>query len=193
MPRADRMAGLVLAALTSSVVLMFAGCATLVATPSVDVLAHFAMSTASDVELEAAWWNGYGDPVLIDRVQRAAREDRDLKIAAERLRAARAGVTVSRSFLMHRRRERRFRSCSSDPFPGCWRNITPRGLISEVPRTAHKCTDFQPPFSATTRRDAACAPSSAQCRSANPDCPFAYAARAVISPIEAGHESSDDN
>jgi NodT family efflux transporter outer membrane factor (OMF) lipoprotein len=38
--------------------------------------------------------------VLTDLVRRAARENRDVKMAAERLRAARSGVTVSRSFLM---------------------------------------------------------------------------------------------
>ena len=48
---------------------------------------------------EATWWDGYGDPVLSDLVRRAARENRDVKIALERVRAARAGETVSRSWL----------------------------------------------------------------------------------------------
>jgi NodT family efflux transporter outer membrane factor (OMF) lipoprotein len=52
------------------------------------------------MEPEAAWWEAFHDPVLSDLVRRAARENRDIKIAAERLRAARSGVTVSRSFLM---------------------------------------------------------------------------------------------
>jgi multidrug efflux system outer membrane protein len=52
------------------------------------------------MEPEAAWWDTFRDPVLTDLVRRAARENRDIKIAAERLRAARSGVTVSRSFLM---------------------------------------------------------------------------------------------
>lgn len=49
---------------------------------------------------EEAWWDGYGDPVLADLVQRAGRENRDLGIAAERVRAARAGEAISRSWLM---------------------------------------------------------------------------------------------
>ena len=51
------------------------------------------------MEPEAAWWESFHDPVLTDLVHRAAHENRDVKIAAERLRAARSGVTVSRSFL----------------------------------------------------------------------------------------------
>jgi NodT family efflux transporter outer membrane factor (OMF) lipoprotein len=46
-----------------------------------------------------AWWDSYGDPVLSELVRRAARENRDVKIAAERVRAARAGETISRSWL----------------------------------------------------------------------------------------------
>ena len=54
---------------------------------------------ASDSEPEVAWWESYRDPVLSDLIRRAARENRDVKIAAERLRAARAGETISRSWL----------------------------------------------------------------------------------------------
>ena len=50
-------------------------------------------------EPEVAWWESYGDPVLSDLVRRAAHENRDVKMAAERVRAARAGETVSRSWL----------------------------------------------------------------------------------------------
>ena len=50
-------------------------------------------------EPEIAWWESYGDPVLSDLIRRAARENRDVKIAAERVRAARAGETISRSWL----------------------------------------------------------------------------------------------
>ena len=67
--------------------------------PSVDVPAKFAASTASEIEPEAAWWESFRDPVLTELVHLAAQENRDIKIAAERLRAARSGVTVSRSFL----------------------------------------------------------------------------------------------
>jgi multidrug efflux system outer membrane protein len=98
--RAGQLAGLVaMTALAASIALVFTGCSTPVMKPSLDVPAKFAASTASDVEPEAAWWESFHDPVLTDLVRRAARENRDVKIAAERLRAARSGVTVSRSFL----------------------------------------------------------------------------------------------
>ena len=75
------------------------GCATPVLQPSVDVPPKFATAPASAEEPEAAWWDSYGDPVLSDLVRRAARENRDVKIAAERVRATRAGETISRSWL----------------------------------------------------------------------------------------------
>jgi len=88
------------AALAASVVLVLSGCATPVSQPAVEVPPTFAAGSASDIEPEAAWWESFHDPALTDLVRRAARENRDVKIAAERLHAARAGVTVSRSFLM---------------------------------------------------------------------------------------------
>src|SRR5208282_3867135 len=75
------------------------GCATPVMQSSLDVPGRFAAAPTSDSEPEVAWWDGYGDPVLSDLVRRAARENRDVKIAAERVRAARAGETISRSWL----------------------------------------------------------------------------------------------
>ena len=97
---ADRRVGLVVAAsLAATIALVLAGCATPVSTPAVDVPAKYAASAALEVEPEAAWWETFGDPVLTDLVYRAAKENRDVRIAAERLQAARAGVTVSRSFL----------------------------------------------------------------------------------------------
>jgi NodT family efflux transporter outer membrane factor (OMF) lipoprotein len=87
-------------ALAASIALAFAACSTPVSHPAVDVPARFAAGAAADVEPEAAWWDGFHDPVLTDLVRRAAINNRDVKIAAERLGAARAGVTVSRSFLM---------------------------------------------------------------------------------------------
>jgi multidrug efflux system outer membrane protein len=85
-----------------------AACATPVAKQSVEVPSHFAGATAhreqpamtSATEPEAAWWERYGDPVLSDLIRRAAYENRDVKIAAERVRAARAGQTISRSWLL---------------------------------------------------------------------------------------------
>jgi outer membrane protein, multidrug efflux system len=75
------------------------GCATPVLQPSVDVPGRFAAASANDIEPEVAWWDSYGDPGLSELVRRAARENRDVKIAAERVRAARAGETISRSWL----------------------------------------------------------------------------------------------
>jgi NodT family efflux transporter outer membrane factor (OMF) lipoprotein len=68
--------------------------------PSVEVPSKFAAAAASDQGPETAWWDSYGDPVLSDLVRRAARENRDVKIAVERVRAARAGETISRSWLL---------------------------------------------------------------------------------------------
>ena len=99
-PYADRMTGLVVAAaIAASIALVFAGCSTPVAKPSLDVPAKFASTATSETDPDAAWWESFHDPVLTDLVRRAANENRDIKIAAERLRAARSGVTVSRSFL----------------------------------------------------------------------------------------------
>jgi multidrug efflux system outer membrane protein len=97
---AERLSGLVAAAaLAASIALVFTGCSTPVVKPSVDVPAKFAASKASETAPEAAWWDGFRDPVLTRLVHLAAQENRDIKIAAERLRASRSGVTVSRSFL----------------------------------------------------------------------------------------------
>jgi NodT family efflux transporter outer membrane factor (OMF) lipoprotein len=97
---AERLTGLVVAAaLAASIALVFTGCSTPVMKPSLDVPATFAASTASEMEPEAAWWETFHDPVLSSLVHLAAQESRDIKIAAERLQAARSGVTVSRSFL----------------------------------------------------------------------------------------------
>jgi NodT family efflux transporter outer membrane factor (OMF) lipoprotein len=83
-----------------AVVTALAGCAkTPVVKPAVDVPAQFAASADIAGEPEVAWWESYGDPVLTDLVRRAARENRDVRIATERVRAARAGETVSRSWL----------------------------------------------------------------------------------------------
>ena len=75
------------------------GCATPVLQPSVDVPGRFAAASASVETPETAWWDSYGDPVLSGLVRTAARENRDVKVALERVRAARAGETVSRSWL----------------------------------------------------------------------------------------------
>ncbi len=81
------------------VVSLTAACSTPVLKHSVDVPPKYAAVAASSDEPEAAWWESFGDPVLTDLVRRAARENRDVKIAAERVRAARAAETISRSSL----------------------------------------------------------------------------------------------
>jgi multidrug efflux system outer membrane protein len=97
---AKRLAGLIAAAaVAASITLICSGCSTPVMTPSVDVPATFAASTVADMAPEAAWWENFGDPTLNQLVYLAAHENRDVQIAAERLRAARSGMTVSRSFL----------------------------------------------------------------------------------------------
>jgi len=67
---------------------------------TVEVPDQFAMAATSGAAPEVAWWERYGDPVLSELIQRAARENRDVKIAKERVRAARAGETISRSWLL---------------------------------------------------------------------------------------------
>jgi NodT family efflux transporter outer membrane factor (OMF) lipoprotein len=99
MNRTTTPAGAWAAALALPLAIGLAGCSTPALQPSVDLPGRFAMAAESDVEPEVAWWESYGDPVLTDLIRRAARENRDVKIAAERVRAARAGVTISRSWL----------------------------------------------------------------------------------------------
>lgn len=76
------------------------GCSTPVLKHSVEVPAKYAATILSNEEPEAAWWTSFGDPVLSDLISRAARENRDVRIAAERVRAARAGEAISRSWLL---------------------------------------------------------------------------------------------
>ena len=60
---------------------------------------QFAAAPASEEQADTAWWESYDDPVLSELIRRAASENRDVKIAAERVRAARAGEKISRSWL----------------------------------------------------------------------------------------------
>ena len=77
-----------------------AGCNTPVLQPSLDVPSKFTAASAADDQPEMAWWESYGDPMLTDLLRHAAYENRDIRIAAERVRAARAGETISRSWLL---------------------------------------------------------------------------------------------
>ena len=88
------------ATLAVSLALALTGCATPVLKSSVEVPGQYAAPAAEQVEPEVAWWEKYGDPVLSDLVRRSAHENRNVKIAAERVRAARAGETISRSWLL---------------------------------------------------------------------------------------------
>ncbi|WP_172151490.1 efflux transporter outer membrane subunit [Pseudomonas tumuqii] len=97
---AERRFALVAAALlAAAIALALSGCSTPVVKPSLDLPAEFAASTAAEMEPEAAWWQAFNDPLLTQLVRRAMHENRDVKIAAERLRAARAGETIGRSWL----------------------------------------------------------------------------------------------
>lgn len=88
------------ATLAASLVIGLGGCATPMLDSTVPMPDQFAAAHASESASEVAWWEAYGDPVLSDLLRRAAHENRDIKIASERVRAARAGETISRSWLL---------------------------------------------------------------------------------------------
>jgi NodT family efflux transporter outer membrane factor (OMF) lipoprotein len=91
---------LLAATTAASLTLALGACATPHLQSTVEVPGQFAAAAAATAEPDVAWWESYGDPVLTDLIARAARENRDIRIAAQRVRAARAGVTISRSALM---------------------------------------------------------------------------------------------
>ena len=86
--------------LLSGLLLLASGGCTPFLQPAVDVPEHFTEAAPSETAPEVAWWERFGDPVLTELIHRAAVENRDVKIAAERVRAARAGQTISRSRLL---------------------------------------------------------------------------------------------
>ena len=88
---------------------------------------RFAAAPPSADEPEVAWWEGFKDPVLSDLIRRAAQQNRDVKIAAERLRAARAGETISRSWL--------FPTSTSPATPSITRPTTTRRRKTAFPDT----------------------------------------------------------
>lgn len=94
------LARVIAATLSASLMLGLGGCATPMLDSTVAVPDQFAAAPASETAPEVAWWERYDDPVLSDLMRRAARENRDIKIAVERVRAARAGETISRSWLL---------------------------------------------------------------------------------------------
>ncbi len=101
------------ATFAATLVLGLSGCATSMLDSTVAVPDQFAAAPAGETESEVAWWERFADPALSDLIQRAARENRDLRIAAERVRAARAGETISRSWLLPEFRCRRQRHRSA--------------------------------------------------------------------------------
>ena len=99
-PVPPRMIGRLAATACAALLVFTAGCATPVLQSSVQVPDRFTTDAPSGTAAEVAWWGRYGDPVLADLIRSAAYENRDIKIAAERVRAARAGETISRSWLL---------------------------------------------------------------------------------------------
>jgi NodT family efflux transporter outer membrane factor (OMF) lipoprotein len=90
----------VLAGSLAGIAGLLAACSTPVLKSGVDVPGQYATAPEATAASEVEWWERFGDPVLTDLIQRAAHENRDVKIAAERVRAARAGERISRSSLL---------------------------------------------------------------------------------------------
>ena len=86
--------------LAASLALALAGCATPVLKPALDVPDRFAAATASETSPRSP--GGKASRIRCFPISSAAQrsENRDVKIAAERVRAARAGETISRSWLL---------------------------------------------------------------------------------------------
>lgn len=87
------------ALVSSALALASAGCTTPQLDSTLDLPASFATSREA-AEPDVQWWESYGDPVLSELIVQAAHANRDIRIAAQRLRAARAGETISRSVLL---------------------------------------------------------------------------------------------
>jgi len=90
--------------LLAGTALVLAGCAAPVPPepPALPALAP-AFRLAPDREpaaLDAATWRGFDDPALVALVERARSANHDVRIAAERLRQARAGATAQASRLL---------------------------------------------------------------------------------------------
>jgi NodT family efflux transporter outer membrane factor (OMF) lipoprotein len=88
-----------LALACAALALTLAGCTTPRARSNLDIPAKFAAAPATEAEPDLPWWDSFGDPVLSHLVRLAGSENRDVKMALERVRAARAGETISRSAL----------------------------------------------------------------------------------------------
>lgn len=84
----------------SSLALASTGCDTMRLQSTVELPTQFTTAQAIASEPDIAWWNSYGDQELSDLISRAALENRDIRMAMERVRAARAGVTISRAAML---------------------------------------------------------------------------------------------
>lgn len=93
-PRARR-----LIALAISAAIALTGCTTTQLQSTVELPAQFS-ATSAVAEPELLWWESYGDPQLTELLTRAANENRDIRMAQQRVRAARAGVTISRAAML---------------------------------------------------------------------------------------------
>ncbi|MBV9891237.1 MAG: TolC family protein, partial [Rhizobacter sp.] len=98
--RSPRQRGARLALAALPLALWLAGCSTPMLHPEVEVPKRYAAASTTEASPETAWWESYGDPVLSDLIRRAAVANRDVRIAAQRVQAARAGQTISRSWLV---------------------------------------------------------------------------------------------
>jgi len=91
------------AAVATVVALAAAGCATTPALPPPDTAAlavpYRQMPAADMRSLDAATWRGFDDPVLDGLLTRARAANLDVRIAAQRVRQARAGSTAAASRL----------------------------------------------------------------------------------------------
>jgi multidrug efflux system outer membrane protein len=85
--------------LAASIAVALAGCSAPQVKSTFEPPPRFSAAQATTADYDVAWWESFGDPVLSDLIRRAAAENRDVKIAAERVRAVRAGETISRSWL----------------------------------------------------------------------------------------------
>ena len=88
------------ATVAGSIALVAAGCATTNLQSTVEIPSQFTAAPSGEEVADTAWWDSFGDPVLSQLVRRAASGNRDVKMALERVRAARAGETISRSALL---------------------------------------------------------------------------------------------
>lgn len=112
-------------AIAVGVALALTACSTPRLYSGVELPAEFNSVEVQAAQTEVVWWERYGDPVLTDLVTRAATANRDIRIAAQRVRAARAGVTVTRSAMMPNIGATASASRSDSGYSGIARQLAP--------------------------------------------------------------------